>query len=236
MGEFRMILTRSSLKDLINQVVKENRQPSMILSEAQLDMDFKKFKSLLDDRSKKSKLQRIGIMTSENPRGVEADDEMNVALMKGFAGELDSKGLDYISIGGKYGNPENSYIIINPTMLDMVALGKKYGQAVVIFAQKMRRITDAEVPAVHYRFDYVQTEPDGYEEPAYDAQEYYVKDSRDMVVKTDADDYYSELKGTKFSIPFFSDDPSHSKPGERFTTATDVGSEVDALKGKYAKI
>lgn len=41
-------------------------------------------------------------MTSENPRGVEADDEMNVALMKGFAGELDSKGLDYISIGGKY--------------------------------------------------------------------------------------------------------------------------------------
>ena len=116
-----MILTRSSLKDLINQVVKENKQPSMILSEAQLDMDFTQFKSLLDDRNKKSKLQRLGIMTSENPRGVEANDQMNTTLMKDFADELDSKGLDYISIGGKYGNPENSYIILNPTMLDMVA-------------------------------------------------------------------------------------------------------------------
>ena len=228
-----MNLTRSNLKDLINQVIKESKKSSMILSEAQLEMDFKKFKSLLDDRSKKSQLQRLGIMTSENPRGVEADDQMNVALMSGFAKQLDDKGLDYISIGGKYGNPENSYIILNPTMLDMVALGKQYGQAVVIFAQKMRRITDAEVPAVHYRFDYVQTEPDGYEDPQYDAQEYYVKDSKDMVVKTDADDYYSELQGTKFSIPFF---VGADMPSERYATATDVGSEVDALKGKYAKL
>ena len=41
--------------------------------------------------------------------------------MKNFAGVLDGKGLQYVSIGGKYGNPENSYII-NPTMLDMVEL------------------------------------------------------------------------------------------------------------------
>ena len=233
MGEFRMNLTKNTLKGLIKQVVKESKKPSMILSETQVDMDFTQFKSLLDDRSKKSQLQRLGIMTSENPRGVEADDQMNVALMSGFAKQLDDKGLDYVSIGGKYGNPENSFIILNPTMLDMVALGKQYGQAVVIFAQKMRRITDAEAPAIHYRFDYVQTEPDGYEEPQYDPQEYYVKDSKDMVVKTDADDYYSELQGTKFSIPFFA---GADMPKERFTTATDVGSEVDALKGKYAKL
>ena len=80
-----MILTRSSLKDLINQVVKENKQPSMILSEVQLDMDFTQLKSLLDDQTKKSQLQRLGIMTSENPRGVEADDQMNAELMSGFA-------------------------------------------------------------------------------------------------------------------------------------------------------
>ena len=228
-----MNLTRTKLKGLIDQVIKESKEPSMIISEAEINMDFMQFKSLLDDRNKKSKLQRLGIMTSENPRGVEANDQMNTTLMKGFAEELGSKGLDYISIGGKYGNPENSYIILNPTMLDMVALGKKYGQAVVIFAQKMRRITDDESPSVHYRFDYVQTEPDGYEEPAYDPQEYYVKDSKDMVVKTNADDYYSELQGTKFSIPFF---VGADMPSERYTTATDVGSEVDALKGKYAKL
>ena len=39
--------------------------------------------------------------------------------------------------------------------------GKTFGQASVIHAQKMRRITSDEVPAIHFRFDYIQTEPDG---------------------------------------------------------------------------
>ena len=222
-----MNLTAQRLRSLIKEVVNENK---MILVEEQIGMSFEQFKNILDNPSRKGGVQRLGIMTAENPRGVGADDEMNVNLMKDFGKHLDSKGLKYVAIGGRYGNPENSYIILNPTMLDMVEFGKQYGQAVVIFAQKMRRITSDDSPAIHFRFDYVQTEPDGYDEPQYDPQEYYVKDTKDMVVKTDADDYYSELAGTKFSIPFFSDS---EMPPERYTTATDVEGEVDALKGKY---
>ena len=225
-----MKLTTETLRGLIKQVINENK---MVLTEEQIGLSFEEFRDILQDKSSKGGVQRLGIMTSENPRGVGADDEMNVKLMADFGKFLDSKGLQYVAIGGRYGNPENSYIILNPSMLDMVEFGKTYGQAVVIYAQKMRRITMDDSPAIHFRFDYIQTEPDGYDEPQYDPQEYYVKDSKDKVVKTDADDYYSELQGTKFSIPFFSDT---DMPDERYTTATDVEGEVDALKGKYEPV
>ena len=94
--------------------------------------------------------------------------------MQDFAKVLDQKGMQYLPIGGKYGNPENSYIIMNPTMLDMVEFGKKYGQAAVIYGQKMRRSTATAADPVFFRFDYVQTEPDGDDKP-YGPQEYYVE-------------------------------------------------------------
>ena len=225
-----MKLTAQRLRSLIKEVVQENK---MILVEEQIGMSFKEFKRILEDTSKKGGVQRLGIMTAENPRGMDTDKQQNVELMQNFSKFLDNKGLQYVAIGGKYGNPENSYIIINPTMLDMVEFGKQYGQASVIYAQKMRRITMDDSPAVHFRFDYIQTEPDGLDKPKFDPQEYYVVESQDMIVQTDTDDFYSKLGNTKFTIPFFA---NRKMPDERYVTATDVEGEVDALKGKYEPV
>ena len=225
-----MKLTAQRLRSLIKQVVKENK---MVLVEEQIGMSFEKLKNILSDTTSKGGVQRLGIMTAENPRGMETDQQMNVDLMKGFSNFLNKKGMQYVAIGGKYGNPENSYIIINPTMLDMVEFGKQYGQASVIFAQKMRRITSDNSPAIHFRFDYIQTEPDGLDKPKFDPQEYYVVESQDMIMQTDADDFYSKLGNTKFTIPFFA---NREMPDERYVTATDVEGEVDALKGKYEPV
>lgn len=227
MGDFNMKLTTERLRSLVKQVIKENK---MNLVEEKIGMSFKQLKELLEDPTPKGGVQRLGIMTAENPRGVSSNDEMNAEFMEDFSKVLDKKGMQYVSIGGKYGNPENSYIIINPTMLDMVEFGKMYGQASVIFAQKIRRSTEENVPAIFFRFDYVQTEPDGYDEPQYDPQEYYVKESQDVIVQTNADDYYSEIMGTKFTIPFFQ---NRQMPSSRYSTATDVEGEIAALKGKY---
>ena len=225
-----MKLTTQRLRSLIKQVVNENK---MILVEEQIGMSFEEFKNILDDPNRKGGVQRLGIMTAENPRGMDTDKEQNVGLMQDFSKFLDSKGLQYVAIGGKYGNPENSYILINPTMLDMVEFGKQYGQASVIFAQKMRRITSDDSPAIHFRFDYIQTEPDGLDKPKFDPQEYYVVESQDMILQTDADDFYSELGDKRFTIPFF---VKRKMPDERYVTATDVEGEVDALKGKYEPV
>jgi len=225
-----MKLTAQRLRSLIKQVVKENK---MVLVEEQIGMSFEKLKNILSDTTSKGGVQRLGIMTAENPRGMETDQQMNVDLMKGFSNFLNKKGMQYVAIGGKYGNPENSYIIINPTMLDMVEFGKQYGQASVIFAQKMRRITSDNSPAIHFRFDYIQTEPDGLDKPKFDPQEYYVVESQDMILQTDADDFYSKLGNSKFTIPFFA---NREMPDERYVTATDVEGEIDALKGKYEPV
>ena len=225
-----MKLTLGKLRSLIDQVVKENR---MRLDEEQIGLTFQQFKDILDDPTPKGGVQRLGIMTAENPFGVDQDAATNVEHMQEFGKFLDEKGMQYVPIGGKYGNPENSYIIMNPSMLDMVAFGKKYGQAVVIFAQKIRRVPSQAEKEHHFRFDYIQTEPDGKEEPRFGPQEYYIKDTKDGIVKTDADDFYSELDGTKFSIPFFSVD---SMPDKRFAYPTDPESELKALKGKYDKL
>ena len=225
-----MKLTLGKLRNLIKEVVKENR---MVITEEKIELTFEQFKAMLDDKSSKGGLQRLGIMSAENPRGMPSSDDENVKLMQDFGQMLDKRNMQYVSIGGKYGNPENSYIIINPTMLDMVEFGKKYGQAAVIYAQKMRRSADVDVDPIFFRFDYIQTEPDGDDKPAFHPQEYYVKESQDMIVKTDADDLYSELEGTKFKIPFFS---GREVPDVRYATATDVEGEIDALKGKYEPI
>ena len=225
-----MKLTLGKLRNLIKEVVKENR---MVIAEEQIELTFDQFKEKLEDKQKTGKLQRLGIMTAENPRGMPSSDEENVELMQDFAKVLDQKGMQYLPIGGKYGNPENSYIIMNPTMLDMVEFGKKYGQAAVIYGQKMRRSTSTPADPIFFRFDYVQTEPDGDDEPPFPPEKYIVKDSQDMIVKTDADDLYSELDGTKFKIPFFS---GNEMPPARYVTATDVEGEMDAYKGNYERI
>ena len=228
-----MKLTLGKLRNLVKQVVKENK---MVIVEEEIGMTFQQFEQILSDQDPKSQkggIQRLGVMTAENPRGEASDEKRNIDLMKNFAKVLDQKGMQYVSIGGKYGNPENSYIIINPTMLDMVQFGKMYGQAVVIYAQKMRRYTDDASPSAHFRFDYVQTEPDGLDKPAFDPQEYYVERSQDMIVQTGEKDNYSVLDGTKFTIPFFGD---KEMPKERFATASDIDSELRGLKGDYDKV
>ena len=225
-----MKLTLGKLRNLIKEVVKENR---MVIAEEKIELTFEQFKGKLEDKSRDAKLQRLGIMTAENPRGMPSSDDENVKLMQDFAQMLDQKDMQYVPIGGKYGNPENSYIIMNPTMLDMVEFGKKYGQAAVIYGQKMRRSTDTPADPIFFRFDYIQTEPDGDDKPPFGPQEYHVKESQDMIVKTDSDDLYSELDGTKFKIPFFSD---KEMPDARYMTATDVEGEVDAYKGNYERI
>ena len=225
-----MKLTRQTLKSMIKEIISEQKSKTMILSEAEGNLDLERVVPMLSDKTSKSKLQRVGILTPENPRGMKSSDESNIVSMQTFKKELDSKGLDYISMGGKYGSPENSVFILNPSKLDVIEMGKKFGQAAVIFGQRLKRNYRQEQDSVYFRLDYYQTNPDGDEEPEYDPQEYYLIDSRDMVV-ADAgaqakDDYYSEIGGKKFFIPFFSDKAEHEMGTEPGAQVFDKESEL----------
>ena len=89
----------------------------------------------------------------------------------------------------------------------------------MIFGQRLLRNYRPDQKSNYFRIDYLQTEPDGLEEPEYGPQEYYLIDSREMIVTDDTrEDYYSEIGGKKFYIPFFSNAPEHQmgeEPGAR---------------------
>ena len=223
-----MKITKELLSKLINEAIRNN---SMLLSAAEVTLSLDDVMRMLNDDSPRAELQRIGIMTAENPRGVASDSQSNIEMLDDFKRTLDDKGLDYVLMGGKYGSPENSLLILNPNKLDVISFGKKYGQAAVIFGQRLRRNYREGQPSVYFRIDYYQTEPDGEEEPAFGPQEYYLVDSRDMVVTDDTrTDYYSEIGGKKFYIPFFSDEPSQAMGDEPGAVAADPESELKSYQ------
>ena len=213
-----MKLTKEILKSLVKETLKESKRNSMLLSEAEVSLSVDELISQLQDPNSKAKLQRVGIMTAENPRGMASSPALNAQKMAEFKQDLDASGLDFVSMGGKYGGEENSVFILNPSKQDIIDYGKKYKQAAVIFGQRLVRNFRPDQPTVYFRIDYYQTEPDGSEDPDFAPQEYYLIDSRDMIVADAAaqqrTDYYSEIGGKKFFIPFFSDDPAHAMSDE----------------------
>ena len=225
-----MKLTKSMLRDLIKEVISEREKHSLILTESEVSLELDRLSAMLGDTSPKSKLQRVGIMTAENPRGMPSNKQSNMQSMMAFKKALDEKGLDYVSMGGRYGSPENSVFVLNPSKLDIIEMGKQFRQAAVIFGQRLKRNYRQGQDPVYFRMDYYQTQPDGAEDPDYGPQEYYLVDSRDMVV-ADASaqakkDYYSEIGGKKFYIPFFSDKPEHEMGTEPGAQVFDRESEL----------
>ena len=86
-----MKITKQFLKELISETIREN---SMILSETEVSLSLDQVSAMLSDKAPKAKLQRIGILTAENPRGVESNPQSNMAAMKSFRQALDQKDLD----------------------------------------------------------------------------------------------------------------------------------------------
>ncbi len=220
-GDYRM--NKEVLKKMIKQVILENRKKSVLLEspylmEKEIQLSLDEVLKMLQNPDPRAELQRVGILTAENPRGESADDASNVKRMVDLRNSLDSIGLDYVELAGKYGTEETSYFILNIKKQDLIDLGKKYGQAAVIGGEKLIRNYREGQTSVYFRLTYYQTEPDGSEDPAFGPQEYYAVDDRDVIVSGKvaqaAPDFFSAIGGKKFQIPFFSKKPQHAMSDE----------------------
>ena len=125
-------MNKEALKRMIKKVILENRQKSVLLHEKEVNLSLDDVLVMLQDLNPRASLQRVGILTAENPRGEPADEASNSKRMSNLKGTLDSLGLDYVELAGKYGGDETSYFILNIKKQDLIDLGKKYGQAAVI--------------------------------------------------------------------------------------------------------
>ena len=137
-------------------------------------------------------VDEIGILTAENPAGVEATSEKNKQLMDDLKKTLRGMKVGYTDVGGSFGGPEKSIFIMNISRDDVTRLGALFDQLAVIWGQKRRDEEDHPF----FRFEYIEGNS--------------TKQTRDVSLGDTAiqsrDDFYSEKSGRKFVIPFFDDD------------------------------
>ena len=161
-----MKLTKDSLKELIKQVVKENRRPSMILSEVEMSPNFNRIAAMFSSESPDEGPRELAMMTSQNPRAQASGTEAsNRNLLDSLKKDLDEEGYDYMEVGGQYGGPEDSLFIINNGRRSLkhaaIYYGKKYNQQAVVVGEKMYRSkVDPSRPQVYYRWGMLYLEPE----------------------------------------------------------------------------
>ena len=170
-------------------------------------------------------IDTMGILTAENPDGKPAPDSFNKEANQKLAAKLASLNYGFIPIQGKFGTPENSFIIPNMTRDDVVFLGKKFGQESVIWGSKIVE----EVGEPFFRFEYIEGDT--------------TIQTRDVSLggasAQEREDFYSSKKGRKFYIPFFDEEYEGAKPvdgGRRISLAKDELPEDERVSELAEKI
>lgn len=182
-------------------------------------------------------VSKLAIISVENPcpawakkqnPPITLGNQYNNQATKDFKQVLSSGyfGLSYKQIKGKYGEPEDSFVIYNITLAEATAFARNFGQRTFIFGERFEEYTK-----VGYVFNYIQSIKCDKEDPKAGT----VKSTRKVFINdNDAKDFYSELKGRKFQIPFYNvvkNDPETDKPSHE-----DDYSQADWDGGKIINV
>ena len=136
-------------------------------------------------------INTIAFLTAENPQGEKASPEFNREQNKKLENTLRSMNLSFRKVKGKFGSEEKSYMVMNITRDEAVELGEMFEQEAVIWGSKV-----GEDDQVGFSFEYIEGDN--------------TVQTRDISLSSgdiqDREDYYSQIKGRKFIIPFFDDD------------------------------
>tara|TARA_B100001778_G_C18549621_1_gene612390 strand:+ start:223 stop:837 length:615 start_codon:yes stop_codon:yes gene_type:complete len=200
-----MKLTKQTLRSLIKEVVTEKKGKSMLLSEqigeAALGDDQQpqqqerdSYDEIIDIlEGKNSSVSTIGIMSGQNPRAQPTAPDVNARLDSELKQDLMGIGLKFIAIGGMFGSPEDSVLILNPTRDQMHDLNRKYQQWGYVWGQDLPKFMMMQIN--------------------YDSDQGEMVDPNSVTATTvikhedaaNATDYYSyDIKtGKKFIIPLY---------------------------------
>lgn len=136
-------------------------------------------------------ISTIAFLTAENPQGERASTAFNRKQNEKLEDALRAMNLGFRKVKGKFGSEESSYMIMNITRDEAVDLGQMFDQEAVIWGEKV------ETPnKTGFSFQYIEGDNT--------IQTRGISlSSRDIQSR---EDYYSQIKGRKFIIPFFDDD------------------------------
>lgn len=215
-----MKLTKEKLEALIKQVIKENKEPSMILTEA---TQWSQYNRIMDIFSGEvGSVDQIVIMSPMNPHAKAISAEQNQKRKEAFLEDLKRAGFGFRMIEGMYGGPEDSYIIPHMSAQEATFYCYKYAQESFVYSVRQDPVPSPDDVVLH-QLCYINFQ-DPKQDPNYPVeiygQMYIVPDNASHTVgeeTTDmsdfsqmagASDYYSSVPkkgskvGPKFSMDF----------------------------------
>jgi hypothetical protein len=203
-----MKLTKSSLLEIIKEVVSEN-QSSVLLHDAKgpRPKKYGKFKRVMQiiGPSEES-FKGFGVMSAENPLGQKSSSFDNQKRMEQLKQTLRRQGKKYEEVQGKFfNNDENSLVISDIDVRTMASLSshKDWPQHSFIFGKKSKIGDDIEVDyyMIELRYD------DSYEMAGWEITDQRTSFFTNGEIQK-RKDMFSKVGGKKFYIPFFDDDPT----------------------------
>ena len=124
-----MKITPKLLKEMIRDVLENQTmlldEPSLF--ESKMKSKYDRIIATLEGRT--PEVKTVGMMSAQNPMA-KASSEVSNALRKGeLEAELKKRGLGFERIGGVFGgHPEQSVLILNPSLFDLDHLSRKFQQ------------------------------------------------------------------------------------------------------------
>lgn len=142
-------------------------------------------------------IRTFAILTAENRMNREDTPQQNKKANKELEFHLKNMVLGFRKLKGFYDREENSYFVPNITKNEALNLGEKFEQETIIFADHEEK----EIKGKPYKgFVFKMITSSGPDKGKIVAE-------RQIFVNMDGKtNYYSEVKGRKFQIPFFEDD------------------------------
>ncbi len=135
-------------------------------------------------KSQGKNVNTFGIMTSENPNAKEMSKKENKSNRKSLMTDLSGK-FNYTAIKGKYDSEENSYVIYNISVTELMKYASKYEQESFIFGRKEDGVVFEFYKRKDSKSPYKKTDS-----------------SKEIESVAEAKNYFSSLRDFKFSILF----------------------------------
>mgnify|MGYP001229046424 CR=1 FL=1 len=134
-----MKISKDLLKEMIKEVILENRKKTLVLEEPTLtEARQPKYEMLMDILKGKTDVKTVGIMSGQNPMAQSTSPEKNKELKGKLEAKLKELGLTFVRIGGIFGgHPEKSVVILNPSKDQMDILNRQFKQWGFVFGKKI---------------------------------------------------------------------------------------------------
>ena len=130
-----MKLTKDIIRGMIKEVIMENQQPSMLLTEREKKPKYDRIIDALEGKTEG--IDSIGLMSGQNPMAQAVSQQQNTQLKGNLEERIAEMGLDMIRIGGVFAHhPEQSAMILNPTEEQMEVLCREFKQQAFVYGEK----------------------------------------------------------------------------------------------------